>query len=160
MSGRKRPRIAPRGQRRPIDKDLIVVTKTLSASQQATVLKTTTFPCTIVGLRWDISVAISLTSGTSFAHWAIVIVTEGDSANAMSSSDAASFYTPEQNVLTFGISRFPDADAGAGPVVMHWNNNTKTMRKLKAGDTVQFIIQGSAASQGTMHGVVQFFCKS
>ncbi len=157
---RKRPRIAPRGARRPIDKDLIVVSKTITASQQATTLKTTTFPCTLVGLRWDISMSSQLTTGVSLLSWAIVIVTEGDSANAMSTSDAASFYTPEQNVLTFGLSRYPDADAGAGPVVMHWNNNTKTMRKLKAGDTVQFIVQGSAAAQGSVLGVVQFFCKS
>ncbi len=157
---RKRPRIAPRGQRRPIDKDLIVVLKTISASQQASTLKTTTFPCTLVGLRWDLSLSTILTTTTSFAVWAIVIVTEGDSANAMSTSDASSFYTPEQNVLTFGISTFPDADVGNGPNVVNWNGNTKTMRKLKAGDTVQFIVQGSAAAQGSCHGIVQFFCKS
>ncbi len=161
MSTRKRARVVAGARAvRPIDKEIKVVNKSITASQQATTLKTTTFPCTVVGLRWNISASTILTSSTSLLYWAIIVVRDGLAASTISTSDAADFYTPEQNVLAYGISAFPDADAGAGSVIQNWSGSSKTMRKLKGGDLLQFIVIGTAASQGGCDGVIQFFCKS
>ncbi len=132
----------------------------ISASQVAVTLKTTTFPCTIAGLRWAISANGQSTAAVTNFNWAIVVVRDGLAASAISTSDGSDFYTPEQDVLAFGVRRFPDADSGGGPNTQHWEGNTKTMRKLKSGDLLQFIQLGSAAAQGSVIGCIQFFCKS
>lgn len=156
----KRARVQVAAARRPIDKELKVVNKSVTASQQVTTLKTTTFPCTIVGLRWNLSALSILTTAASTMHWAIVVVPDGVAASTMAISDAADFYTPEQHVLAFGMAFFPDADAGAGSVVQSWEGSTKTMRKMKGGDLLQLLVIGTAAAQGSFDGIVQFFCKS
>ncbi len=160
-SSRKRPRSAVVATvKRPIDKELKVVNVALTNSQTTSTLKTTTFPCTVVGLRWSISAQSTLTTGASLVTWAIVVVHDGNSANTMATSDGADFYTPEQDVLTFGVARFPDSDAGNGPNVIQFEGATKTMRKLKQGDLLQLITLANLASVGVFAGVVQFFCKS
>ena len=148
-----------RAARRPIDKELKFVAQTLGTAQVTTVLKTTTFPCTITGLRWDMSATSNLTTGASTMVWAIVITRDGNAVSTMSQSNGSDFYTPEQDVLTFGVRSFPDADLN-GPLESHWVGSTKTMRKLKQGDVLNFIALGTAAAQGTVRSVVQFFCKS
>jgi len=145
-------------QKRPIDKSLINVTKTLVADvQAATVLTTATFPCTVTGLRWVGSIAADTVTG-SVVYWAIILVKDGNSANTMSRSDASTLYEPEQNVLAFGNAVVRDSDAGTGQSVRSIEGTTKSMRKLMGGDQIQFICISSAGSQVTMS--VQFFCKS
>lgn len=153
-------RAIARPSKRPIDKELIAVSQTLTNSQSSTTLKTTTFPCTVVGLRWDLSGSSSLTTGPSRADWAIVVVHDGLSESTMSTSDGSDFYTPEQDVLAFGSGRIMDADGGAGNLQVHWSGTTKTMRKLKQGDVLKVISLASNANAGVFQGIVQFFCKS
>lgn len=160
MSKRRRTTPLVRTARRPIDKELKVVFKNMSAAQQQTILKTATFPCTLTGLRWDISANSILVSSPVTIHWCIVVVHDGNSANAMAISDAADFYTPEQDVLTFGITRLADADLGNGPSTTHWSGSTKTMRKLKQGDQLICLVQSTTAAVGAFIGIIQFFCKS
>ncbi len=161
MSGRqKRARTTVARARRPIDKSLISEMKTITASQQETVLITATFPCTIVGLRWELSFVDIIATTVTNLTWAIVLVKDGQAASTMAVSDAGDFYTPEQNVLAFGVGEFPDADLGGGNSTRDWRGSTKTMRKLMGGDRILIVMDGSAAAQGTFLGVVQFFCKS
>ncbi len=161
MAGRraKRARTQVARARRPIDKDLIAVSKTISAAQQTTTLKTTTFPCTVVGIRWEFS-ATSIVAAQAQLTWAIVLVKDGDAANTMSTTDAATFYSPEQNVLAYGVGNWPGTTVGDGSLSIQWSGNTKTMRKLMGGDVLQLLVDGNNATQGSFLGVIQFFCKS
>ncbi len=155
---RKRARTTVARARRPIDKDLIVVQKTITAAQQTTTLKTTTFPCTVVGIRWEL-MATCIVAGQSTLTWAIVLVKDGEAANTMSITDAATFYAPEQNVLAFGVANFAGTTIGdVTPAT--WQGSTKTMRKLMGGDVLQLLVDGTFATQGSFLGVIQFFCKS
>lgn len=146
--------------KRPIDKELKVVDQNVTNSQVESLLKTTTFPCTIVGLRWNINVLGSTIATDSTIWWAIVVVKDGLSASTMATSDGADFYTPEQDVLAFGTVGVRDKDNGSGPTIAHFEGNTKTMRKLRGGDLLKFITISETASAALVQGVIQFFCKS
>jgi hypothetical protein len=145
-----RPRV-----KRPIDKQLIAINKTDINAQTSTVLKTTTFPCTVVGLRWSLATFQSTGTGEATTHWAVVVVRDGNAASAMSTGDASDFYTPEQDVLTFGVVTH---DNNTTPKV--FEGSTKTMRKMMGGDQLLFIAAGTATNINSMRGVIQFFCKS
>ena len=157
MSKRRRFSNAPK---RPIDKQLISVSQSIGTTQTDTKILDITFPTTVVGLRWYLTFNATLTSGPGTLSWAIVVVRDEETANLMDRNDAATFYSPEQNCLTFGLVRLADADAGAGPLTTVFADSTKTMRKLAVGDELHVIADGSAASMGTFNGVVQFFTKS
>jgi len=160
MSDRKRSRVVSGSRaQRPIDKELKAVLQAPTTTPGATVLKTTTFPCTVVGLRWSLS-AIGNTTTAGIIYWAIVVVKDGNTVNSMAVSDAADFYTPEQNVLAFGSGYTTDLDLAAGPGAVQWEGSTKTMRKLMGGDVLQIISVTDSATAAAFRGVVQFFCKS
>jgi len=143
--------------KRPIDKKLINVSHITTVATQDTVLTTATFPCTITGLRWEIS-TIGGAAGLSNTRWAIVIVRDGVTHGNIASSDASDFYTPEQDVMAFGSAFIQDTDLN-GQSVHHWGGTTKSMRKLMGGDQIVFLSSGSVAV-GAVAGVVQLFCKS
>ncbi len=152
MSKRRR---APSGRRvapRPIDKKLIGVVHTVSTTQAFTALITATFPCTIVGFRWDL--AFDHITGAPDFQWALVIVRDGNVVSTLALSNGADFYTPEQNVLAFGVG-FIYADI----VPREYSGTTKTMRKLMGGDQIAIISLASVVNSVLLHGVVQFFCK-
>ncbi len=147
------------GHKRPVDKLLIVLKKlSVDATQVTTILTTVTFPCTIVGLRWDISASTSAGTGPGEIEWAIVKVTDGDSANTMSFTDGSTLYAPEQAVMTWGVGNMPPFDKSANPI--NWRGDTKTMRKMMGGDQLIFIVRGEATNVADIRGAVQFFCKT
>ncbi len=162
MSARPLKRARTSGQRvaRPIDKELIVVNQTPTTTVVATTLKTVTFPGTVVGLRWAMSAVNILTTASVLISWAIVVVQDGESANTPSQSNGSDFYTPEQHVLAFGNMRLADLDGAAGNITHNWEGTTKTMRKLKQGDLLQFITIAGSASACNLDGIVQFFFKT
>lgn len=144
---------------RPIDKELIAVNLTLDTSLVTTTLKTTTFPCTIVGLRWTLT-GSAATAAATLNHWAIVIVQDGEAANTPGTSNGGNFYQPEQNVLAFGAFYIEANNSSCGPCSHTFEGSTKTMRKLKQGDTMLLIGLCSVATGCVFDGVVQFFCKT
>ncbi len=162
MSARplKRARTGGGRVQRPIDKELIVVNQTPTTTVTATTLKTTTFPGTVVGLRWAMSAVNILTTASVLISWAIVVVQDGEAANTPSQSNGSDFYTPEQHVLAFGSMRLADLDGAAGNITHNWEGTTKTMRKLKQGDLLQFITIAGSASACNLDGIVQFFFKT
>ncbi len=146
---------------RPIDKELKAINHNDAGStQRSTVLKTTTFPGTVVGLRWDFSAVSPLTTAAEFLYWVIVVVPDGEAVNTIGTSDGVDMYTPEQNVLAFGNIALADADIAAGPQAVHVEGSTKTMRKLKQGDVLQFSVLGLSGTAGLVRGVIQFFFKT
>ena len=155
MSKRRRTDIAF-SVKRPIDKQLRVVVLTgLNATDQNTILVTTTFPCTIVGLRWDISVVQEAGTANCFGSWCIVKEDQGQSVDTLGVADDASFYDPEQNVLAFGNWMIDNNTNNE-----HFTGGTKTMRKLKVGDRLIFIAVGTATNTSQLRAQIQFFCKT
>lgn len=141
---------------RPIDKQIIAVNKTtLAGTQTSTTLATATYPCTITGLRWDFTAVQDGGTGVATGMWAIVKVSDGNSANTISFTDAASTYQPEQDVLAFGTWAVDN-----NTDTQRMNGSTKTMRKLAKGDELIFIARGVATNTTAFFGATQFFCKS
>ncbi len=144
---------------RPVDKLIKSIVKTaIDATQQAIILMTVTFPCTIVGLRWDLSAGTTAGTASSDFSWAIVKVTDGDTANALTITDASTLYAPEQMVMVWGQGQLPPFDKSANQVI--WLGETKTMRKMMGGDQLQFICKGEATNVSRVVGGIQFFCKT
>lgn len=123
-------------------------------------MNTTTFPATVVGLRWSLSFSTNVTTADVRCYWAIVVIHDGLSAQTISTSDGSDFYTPEQDVLAFGVIDTTDYDNPAGPVAQNIEGSTKAMRKLKAGDKLSFITLNSIANGTLVRGAIQFFLKS
>lgn len=140
---------------RPIDKHVTAIAKaTVSTTQLSTTLQTASFPCTVMGLRWQFE-ALANTTTNQVILWAIVVVRDGEAVNTMSATDAATFYAPEQNILAHGIILSPGSSTGnIGYMV---EGSIKTKRKLLSGDALVFICLSSAASS-SLAGVVQHFC--
>lgn len=142
--------------KRPIDKALISVSHSaVDAVQKSTILATTSNPCTITGLRWFLNIAQTGGSAVSQGGWAIVVVRDGNQANTLNRGNGATFYAPEQDVLTFGSWVIDNNTETANFV-----GDTKTMRKMLIGDRLIFIVLGVATQTADVKGIVQFFCKS
>ncbi len=149
-----------RGSRRPTAKELIYVAQTATTSNVATTLKTTTFPCTIVGVRWSMTFSSQVSTNNAVVNWIIVLVKDGNTANTISQSNGADMYTPEQNVMAFGTVSLLANDETGGNQNQQVMGSTKTMRKMQGGDLLQFITLADVANSVVVKGVVQFFCKS
>ncbi len=157
---RARPAVIQQRVRRPIDKKIVSVQKDniAAATQVTTDLLTATFPCTVVGLRWDLH-SVDATAGVvSELNWVIVLLRDGLSAQTISTSDGGDMYTPEQDVMAWGVmARTNDLEGS-----FMWKGDTKTMRKLMAGDKITIAIRNNHATDAhtTFYGAIQFFCKS
>ncbi len=143
-------------RKRPIDKAIVFINKNaIDATQVSTVLFTATFPCTVVGLRWNINA--SQDAGTAFCAgaWCIIIAREGITVNTIARTDGATLFAPEQDVLTWGQWGIDNNTQTKDDI-----GSTKTMRKLMGGDRLIWIGKGVATETTHINGVVQFFCKT
>lgn len=154
---------------RPKDKQIIGLSigngfATVNTFNQ--VLYTATFPATVTGVRWELSYG---NTGHPFQNinWAIVILRQGVNIGALSAAQNVTLYSPEQNVIAWGIVSFTggiddDAAAVSGKPVGEDMGSTKSMRKLMAGDRLVFV--NSLATNGDaairLQGAIQFFLLS
>lgn len=148
-------------QVRPIDKNLInIAIVNGGTTQRQTNIKTTTFPCTIVGLRWSLSFKNIEANLTENFYWVIAVVPDGVVISNLGTGSGGDLYTPEQHVLAFGQVACGRNDA-SGTYIQNIEGSTKTMRKLSGGDVVMFGVLGLVGT-GTqvIRGTIQFFCKS
>lgn len=157
----REPVFAPRA-RRQIEKVQKNVSLALTGTVQSdSILFTVTDPVTITGLRWDFTATPVVDSGSGSAlwWWALVISRENIVVSTLVTSDGNSPYVPEEHVLVAGT--YSTGDIAQGPAfIAERDGVTKTMRKMKGGDTVHFISKGSAATQQcVVNGVVTFFAK-
>lgn len=132
----------------------------VGGSQQNAILLTATFPCTIVGLRWDLSFMQSAGSGYGSYGWLIGVNREGLTIDTIATGLIANFYNPEENIIVWGVGMGHlgvNAESNA-PTVN--TGSTKSMRKLQGGDELFFAIVGAATNTTTVHGAIQFFCKT
>lgn len=138
-----------------IDKQIINVTKSgLTNTQQFTNLYTCTYPCTVTGLRWDVNLYLQAGVAASCA-WAIQVVKQGNSMNNISNSDGSSLLVPESNILVWGKNVLTGVLN-----VAHEVGDTKSMRKLQAGDVLQFCCVGETGTTTEVFGSIQYFLKS
>ena len=145
--------------KRPIDKQVIVVTQTFAANTQtATTLYTSTFPGTATGILWDLTFT-NTAAATNRCAWALVHVRQGEAAPILSFVDGAILATPEQNILSWGKFKAVSNVATVGHADYVFIGKTKTMRKLAVGDTLQVIYMARDGT-GAIDGAVQFFIKT
>ena len=145
--------------RRPIDKQLLYITHSVTNSQVSTDLLSSTSACTATGLRWDLDVRALTSTANNRMVWAIIYSPDGSTDDQLElTTDGNSFYQPEQNVLAFGVFTGSTDSQGQDDRI-HFTGSTKTMRKLKKGDAIKFISHGFATGFGNLNGVIQIFCK-
>jgi len=144
--------------RRPLDKQLIVLNEAMvAATTVSRILITSTFPGTITGIRWSFN--ITNTGGAiNNIQWAIIRYKAGVNVTALSIAGGTALFPQESEVLTFGSATLVDTASVSGPRIMHFEGETKTMRKLQNGDNISFQAMPTAA--GGIFGCVQFFNKS
>ena len=167
MSKRRRTFGGRAGASRPIDKSLIFILKTgVNATQQQVDLITATTACTVLGIRWALNIqgdAGSLGTQHPYEWWIVKVNDRDGNANNTTRTDRANYYEPEQNVLAFGLGA-DNGDTSTSTTSMQANpvvtGNTKTMRKLRVGDRIQFVIRGIATQTVACRGIIQLFCKT
>ena len=152
---------------RPISKTLLFFHAPILGSTSTSTLFTSTFPCTITGLRWELSTPAHVAIGVAdaYVNWAIVLVKQGNTAAVLPTGPQPSpinLYVPEQNVLATGSGTL--TPAGTGEFGTFWNGQTKTMRKVQAGDRLQLVFalgtSDPSLDDNVFGGSVQFFCKA
>jgi hypothetical protein len=117
-----------------------------------------TYAGTVTGIRIVVSANYSATTAGVFA-WALVHSRDGQAPNALSIS--GTLYVPEQNVLLHDTAIL--GTASSNQMAYHVTLSTKTMRKMKIGDTMHFLVifPGVAGvNEGEVQGSVQYFYKS
>ena len=149
---RKRLRLDVGCVRRPIDKQVVFVSLSgMDATQQTAVLMTATFPCTLTGIRWELSFCRTAGTGLCQGNWALVVEKEGNVVDTLATANTTSLYDPEQNILTFGTWAWLGTDnVGA----KNESGNTKTMRKMQIGDRLIFIGKGVATETSYVRGSI------
>ena len=161
MSKRRRTRTGFSSAARPIDKSLVVIFKSaVAATTVSTALAVGKLPCTVKGVRWTgVITGDAGTAGNTHRYaWAIVLVRDGYTHNELNfTSDAESLYEPEQDVIAFGVGT--SGDNGTTELEpIKWEGQTKSMRKLKVGDKMEFLVEGIAVETVSCNFIVQLFC--
>ena len=160
---RKRARFS--GPSRPIDKSIIYINILGGTGGTSFDIITSTFPCTMTGLRWNIRAhADGTNTDVNTCNWAIVLVKDANQVGTLPSGRAdRDFYKPEQNVLAHGTFIFTAEAIESGSD--YWGKDqgkTKTMRKMMAGDRIVLLARGTSQDQSNVRlaGSVQLFCKT
>jgi len=150
----KRARYAPSQSRRtsrPVDKQLISATGALTGAQVASRVVLSAYPCTLIGLRWSIGATKAASTGVFV--WAIVVVPEGTTESTLVLTNEAAMYSPEQNVVAFGVGLLDTSNHYAV------EGSTKAMRKFKVGDKLLLIAKADGDHTSTLRATVQCFLK-
>jgi len=144
---------------RPIDKQIINFNDTATSSGESNILYTqpASSAGTLTGLRWDMGV-LAQGAAATVLRWALVIVREGESSLALNSTNLGKLYPRAENVLAFGVKNFAGSTLANGAIEYQFTGSTKTMRKLKAGDTL-VIVTRAFNTDVILQGGFQFFIK-
>ena len=139
--------------KRPIDK-VIIQRRILdhSAAQVEATLRVSSMSETFTGGNLTIAWACAF-AGVVF-HVALILVREGDSANALNLA-SGDLYKPEENLLYHRSFVSDHADH----VIANVSAKIKTMRKMKSGDSLLLTTKGSSANNGDFNAVFSGFFK-
>jgi len=175
---RYRRRVVNVQQKRPIDKAIVTgsVNMTLGTQQNIRILPITgaagagvTFPGTFTGLRWDISYKSVTTTSMAVIKWLNVKCREGLTPTNISfpagppAPPIGTLYTPEQDVLAWGqLILQPSSAASAGQRSSPYKDvgQTKSMRKMQAGDAMYLCLQDSSDDGFIADYIIQYFYKT
>ena len=115
---------------------------------------TATAACTVTGILWRLRGRES-TANVCTGHWIISRVRQGNVAPNIVHTHLSTMAAPETNVLAAGTWN------GASDITYTaiWEDSTKTMRKMMAGDSIVFSTH-EASNDVTMviSGFIQWFC--
>lgn len=147
--------------KRPIQKHIHVINMTLQqATQSENTILSTTFPCTLDGIRWFIRCRqISDAQVTSTIAWAIVVCRNTEAPNTLQQS--GELYVPQENVIAWGCFLLPtNGEHENYFIAQKCNGHTKTMRKLQTGDELIFIAYlTNELGDAIIYGAIQYFLK-
>lgn len=160
--------------KRPIDKSIVQGALDLLGTAQSTVRiypvtgalgAGINFPGTLTGLRWHVDAKCDVENEVgNFIKWAIVKCREGLTPNTMDVGAAlATLYQPEQDVMAWGsLTVHRSGQVGATDSRCYFPNvgETKSMRKLMAGDALYFIAQDNSSLRFIINYTIQFFYKT
>lgn len=164
-----------RGPRRQINKYIKNVTGSFTPDGATVSQEITTFggtsateaiaTGTLQGLRWDVDIQSVGETHPVRGYWAIVIVREGYNPNSLNIANGANLYTPEQDVLAYGVATVINSGVSSGPSIEHFSDQSRTMRKVQQGDRLILLFAaaddtGSPFENGVkINGTFQFFVK-
>lgn len=147
--------------KRQVEKVLKAVNLSLTGAVQGdTPLFTATDPVTLTGLHWSVNAdraTDATVAGGKGGVWAIIISRQGIAVTSLNGTNGADVYTPEEQCIV--ASNYSTSPIAQGQY--QWvSGSTKSMRKLKCGDTVHFIAKGLDADGDVNIGaVITFFTK-
>ena len=154
MSSNRRPTAAKAA--RPIDKQSINFNKTVGTTQLALAVRTAAMAETFSGAKitggWAKSTATILGNVTIV----LVLVRDGQTASTLDLGDGNCIYEPEQDILW---AKAIVTLAAAGTSFNDIEGTVGTMRKLKAGDSLQLLAVGTTPNLVSINLVFTGFYK-
>ena len=144
-----------RAPKRPVDKEVINVTKAaVGNTQLATVLRTAEMAETLSGIRGNMSVLFG--AATGLLVMAIVLVRNGQTASTLNLTDGGTTYAPQQDVLWAAGVEIGTSGAGAP---LNLQIEVKSMRKMREGDAIHFLVLSNGTDRADIHGIISSFYK-
>ncbi len=157
MSNKRRRHFGGRRAARPIDKQIITIDRIGGIDEADTLMIVQAGARTLTGLRWMISFSANTSQSSPSYFWAIVLVKDGDVANALDIQNLGSLYQPEQHALVWGAGRLTPIGDSSGPRIMKDQGTTKIMRKMMDGDKLVLLSTTNVNAGILVTGAVQFF---
>jgi len=125
-------------------------TNTTGTTQANEKLFGATYPCTVAGMRWEVTIQ-NLTGSLQNVMWAVYILREGNTHPPLSTT---LIMAPEQNCIAWGVTILGTANNGESNVM--WTDKTKSMRKLQGGDQVFWSVKSTGGDVAFV-AAFQFF---
>ena len=141
------------GPKRPIDKEQAYLSgSNIGTTQDSSTLRTSTVAETYTG--GHIQVSVARVSG-GVLNMVLIVIPEGLTIPSVSTTDGNPPYTPEEHVLWAGTLRISSSSVEQHLLV----GKIRSMRKMKNGDRLMFLIRGDGASVGSFSAIVTSFFK-
>lgn len=146
---------------RPLDKVIVSANNTSvgATTQFNQQLILATNPCTVTGFRWSIHWNNRDAGNAAKVIWALIIKREGLTVSPLTCAAGQKLYAPEENVLAWGTAFLVESGVSSASH-QFWEGDTKTQRKLMAGDEIVLAYRNDSASTDCYFlGTVQAICR-
>ncbi len=149
---------------RPISKFLTIVQygTITDVQQQTTILPAQVAAGTAASLRWSLH-CIANDDTLTFVQqgfWAVILRRESEAVDGINLNNGNGPYTPEEDVLAFGTFGMEGLGSTCGPAIFSTSGTSTAQRKMKVGDTIEFVIKGREALRNwECFGCFQIFFK-
>ncbi len=120
-------------------KDLVVksIVQVTNSTQTDTSLLSADHPLAVVAIDYGVHVFSGSATG-GHCLWAVTYNPDSRTPNTLDFSNGGTTYSPEQNLLEYGITYLDDRDLGGDNHVTHWQGTTRMEPplELKVGDQI------------------------